>query len=156
MNRAANFLPPSDAAEDDPWPEKLADAAFHGVAGEIIRNIEPHSEADPAGMLVQLLTGFGNLIGRNAHFRVEGDVHPAKLFCCLVGATSKGRKGTSWGQVANLLRAIDPDWHEDRIKSGLSSGEGLIWQVRDPITKREPIKERGRLVEYQGHRARRG
>lgn len=33
--------------------------------------------------------------------------------------------------------------------SGLSSGEGLIWAVRDPILKREPVRERGKVVDYQ-------
>jgi hypothetical protein len=32
--------------------------------------------------------------------------------------------------------------------SGLSSGEGLIWEVRDPIEKQEPLKEKGRVVGY--------
>lgn len=38
---------------------------------------------------------------------------------------------------------IGPEWAAARIMSGLVSGEGLIWQVRDPITKLEPLKERG-------------
>src|SRR5215472_7873863 len=29
------------------WPEPLRPAAFHGPAGELVRLIEPHSEADP-------------------------------------------------------------------------------------------------------------
>jgi hypothetical protein len=33
--------------------------------------------------------------------------------------------------------------------SGLSSGEGLVWQVRDPISKREPIRNGGRITGYQ-------
>ena len=35
------------------------------------------------------------------------------------------------------------------MMSGLSSGEGLIWQARDPIMKSEPVKEKGRVVDYQ-------
>jgi hypothetical protein len=33
--------------------------------------------------------------------------------------------------------------------SGLSSGEGLIWAVRDPIEKQERVKERGQPVRYE-------
>ena len=29
------------------WPEPLAPEAFHGVAGEVVKILEPHSEADP-------------------------------------------------------------------------------------------------------------
>jgi hypothetical protein len=32
---------------------------------------------------------------------------------------------------------------------GLSSGEGLIWSVRDEIRERVPIKERGQIVRYE-------
>src|SRR5262249_33688502 len=36
-----------------------------------------------------------------------------------------------------------------RVGSGLSSGEGLIWEVRDPITKRERVKEKGQPVRFE-------
>lgn len=47
-----------------------------------------------------------------------------------------------------LARAV-PEWLGNRVRSGLSSGEGLIWAVRDPIERSEPIKEKGRVVAYQ-------
>jgi hypothetical protein len=62
-----------------------------------------------------------------------------------VGETAKGRKGTSWGQVKAPLKMVAPDWGQ-RIKSGLSSGEGLISQVRDPVYKREARKRQGQTV----------
>jgi len=49
-----------------PEPAPLGEAAFHGLAGRIVHRIEPHSEADPAAILVQLLIAFGNLVGRLA------------------------------------------------------------------------------------------
>lgn len=131
------------------WPAPLAPEAFHGLAGEFVRLVEPHSEADPAALLLQFLVEFGSVIGRGAHFRVEADNHFANLFVVLVGATSKGRKGTSESQVRNVFRALDPGWAEARVMSGLASGEGLIWQVRDLIEAREPIRERGKVTGYQ-------
>jgi Protein of unknown function (DUF3987) len=71
-----------------------------------------------------------------------------RLFCALVGETSKARKGTSWGYLKNIFGGIDPIWKE-HIQTGLSSGEGLIWAVRDEITKRQPVKEKGRLSGYE-------
>jgi hypothetical protein len=45
---------------------------------------------------------------------------------------------------------VDVGWTKNCNKSGLSSGEGLIWAVRDPIEKKEPIKRKGGCVEgYQ-------
>ncbi|MGI8542155.1 MAG: DUF3987 domain-containing protein [Aridibacter sp.] len=126
----------------------LSEKAFYGLAGEIVRTIEPHTEADNAALLVQLLTGFGSLIGKTAYFRAEADQHFTKLFCVLVGASSKGRKGTSWGQIRRLLLKVDKTFI-NVIQDGLSSGEGLIYHVRDPQSKSVPIKEKGKITGYQ-------
>jgi hypothetical protein len=44
------------------------------------------------------------------------------------------------------LDQIDWQWSTAKVRSGLSSGEGLIWKVRDPITKTQPVKEKGRYT----------
>lgn len=131
------------------WPEPLDDAAYYGLAGDFVRTIAPHTEADPVALLAQLLVAFGNLINRGAHFVAEADRHYTNLFAVLVGRTAKGRKGSAWGQVRARVRLADPDWAADRIQSGLSSGEGLISAVRDAITKLEPVREHGRITGYE-------
>ena len=65
----------------------------------------------------------------------EADRHGTNLNTVVVGETAKGRKGTSWGNIKRLFDGVDPKWVKDRIQSGLSSGEGLIWAVRDAIEK---------------------
>jgi len=112
------------------WPDPPPMETYYGLAGDIVRAIQPHSEGDPVALLVQLLVGFGSLIGRTAHFTVEARHHYLNLFAVLVGGTSKGRKGTSWGRIRSVLERVEPTW-ADRIASGLSSGEGLIFHVRD-------------------------
>ena len=57
------------------------------------------------------------------------------LFLVLVGDTAIGRKGTSEYHIRRLFEAVDSDWVHERLVSGLSSGEGLIWHVRDPVYK---------------------
>lgn len=133
------------------WPEASPLEAFHGLAGDFVRTVEPHTEADPVALLGQFLTYFGNVIGPlGPYYRVEGDYHHLKLFVNLVGDTSKARKGTSHGHIQNIYRQVAPEWTKTRIMGGLSSGEGLIWGVRDPITKREPVKDKGKHTgEYQ-------
>ena len=116
------------------WPDPLKSEAFQGLAGEWVRVVEPHTEADPAALLVQFLAAFGNLIGRKPYYRAESDRHFTNLFAVIVGQTAKGRKGTSWGLVKAVLREVDETWAATRISSGLSSGEGLIWSVHDEIT----------------------
>jgi hypothetical protein len=132
-----------------PWPAPIAGEAFHGLAGEIVRAISPHSEADPVAILVQFLTAFGSAAGRAAYFPVEADRHFANIYVVLVGETAKGRKGTSLSHVLRLFEYADPSWRRERVVEGLSSGEGLIWAVRDAVVSREAIREKGRVVGYQ-------
>jgi hypothetical protein len=115
------------------WPQPATKAAFHGLPGDFVRLIEPHSEADRVAVLAQLLVAFGSAVGRNPYFRVEADSHYPNINCVLVGATSKGRKGSSWGHVKRLFEAVDSYWAGKCILSGMSSGEGLIHAVRDPV-----------------------
>jgi hypothetical protein len=135
--------------ESTNWPDPLVSAAFHGIAGETVKAIEPHTESDPAALLIQFLVGFGNLIGRGAYTVADGARHGTNLFGAIVGITSKGRKGTALGHVKSVLQGIEEKWANESVQGGLSSGEGLIWAVRDPIEKQEHIREKGRVVEYQ-------
>ncbi len=131
--------------EAAPWPI-LDDDAYHGLVGEIVRTIEPETEADNAAILIQTLVSLGSVVGRGPHFVVEGTDHYANLNAVLVGKTSKGRKGTSEGRVRKIFQFVDAKWSSDRILAGLVSGEGLVWAVRDPIYKTENVKEKGRIV----------
>lgn len=131
------------------YPAPLAEAACYGLAGDIVRAVEPHTEADPVAILANLLTAFGNLIGSRTHLRVGADNHYPRLFCVLVGEPAKGRKGSSWSPIRSLFDEIDPGWVRDKIQTGLSSGEGVIWAVRDPIKKLQPVKEKGRVTDYE-------
>jgi hypothetical protein len=104
---------------------QLSEDALYGLPGDIVRAILPNSEADPAALLVQSLVFFGNCIGRTAHFVAEDDKHYLNLYALMVGDTSKSRKGTSLGGVRRVFRDVDENWSKTRIRSGLSSGEGL-------------------------------
>jgi Protein of unknown function (DUF3987) len=137
--KAGQIISSSDTEESirtaisaPPWPKPLSDAAYHGIAGEFVRTILPHTEADPAALLFQLLTFAGNVFGDTAWLTVERTKHYANLFIVVVGATAKSRKGTAEGWVRDLLRIAAPTWDRNCIASGLSTGEGLIARVRDP------------------------
>jgi hypothetical protein len=130
------------------WPAR-PEGAFVGLIGDMVAKVGPHSEADPVAILLSTLTAFGNLIGRAAHFVAEGSCHFLNEFLALLGETSKGRKGSSWGQVLRVFLGVDEAWATTRIMGGLSSAEGAIWQVRDAITTRQPVKEKGRTVGHE-------
>jgi hypothetical protein len=122
----------------------LTEQCYHGVLGRITKAIMPHTEADPAAVLMQLIIAFGNVIGHSPHFLVEATKHYTNLFGCIVGKTSRSRKGTAWDYVRELFSLIDPTWAQDRIKTGLSSGQGVLWAVRDAINTTEVVREKGK------------
>lgn len=126
------------------WP-KLNNLALHGVAGDFVRLVEPHSEADPAALLVQFLAAAGNMLGRNAYFLADGSRHHPNLFPVIVGKTAKARKGTSWRWVDDFMGKADDAWGLRR-HSGLSSGEGLISAVRDPSSDDTGVVEKRLFV----------
>jgi hypothetical protein len=113
-----------------PWPT-LDGAALDGLAGDVVRILEPHTEADPAALLVTFLTLFGNAVGSRSHVRVGAAQHPARLFVCLVGDTARARKGQSFAEVGSLFELADPAWWDAARAGGLTSGEGIIARVRD-------------------------
>lgn len=135
-----------------PWPCAL-DGAYYGPLGEAARVIEPLTEADSMAVLVQLIVAFGNAVGRGPRVVLGSTRQWANLFTVIVGKSSKSRKGTSWQNALAIIGGVDQPWASDRIKSGLSSGEGVIHAVRDPLIVREPIREggkrTGRVINYQ-------
>jgi hypothetical protein len=136
--------------EQRPWPAPLDERAYHGIAGRLVRTVEPHTEADPSAVLVQFLVVAGNAIGRGPYYVIEATKHRTNEFALIVGDTSRARKGTSFDRVRRPLELIEGEsWAGERIMSGLSSGEGLIWQDRDPIHRRDAVKEKGRVVDYE-------
>jgi hypothetical protein len=116
------------------WPV-LADEAYHGLAGEIVKAIGPHTESHPVAIHGTFLAEVGSAIGRGAYWRIEDDVHYCKVWPVMVGETSKGRKGTSQGRTDALMKLAAPEWADTCLETGLSSGEGLIYRVRDPLYK---------------------
>lgn len=122
------------------WPEEMAPEAFDGLAGEIVRRILPRTEADPAALLVQFLVAFGNAAGHAPHLEIGAARHGVNLFACIVGRSSRARKGTSWNFIRRIMTEADSDWSQRRILSGLCTGEGMIEAVRDARFKRERVE----------------
>jgi hypothetical protein len=127
---AAPEMPVPPAA---PWPAAPAEEAYHGLAGDFVRLVGPQTESDEVALLAQFLVFFGNAAGRNGYRQVEAKRHHGNLFAVLVGRTSRGRKGTALSWIESVFRSADKGWADNNIQNGLSSGEGLINAVRDPV-----------------------
>jgi hypothetical protein len=118
--------------------------ALSGLPGEFVRAMEPHTEADPAALLIQFLVFAGVMIGRRAGLRVGRGLHYPNLYAVLVGGTGAlGRKGTSFTDVRAFFAQVDPQFVSDRIAGGMSSGEGFLNEVRD---KQEKQNEKGESI----------
>ena len=111
----------------------MEEEAYRRIFGRIVELTEEHTEGDPVALLASSFTAFGSAVGRGAYMQIGATRHYPNLFCGIVGNTAKGRKGSMWDPVENIMHSSDRRWMEHRIQSGLSSGEGLISEVRDPI-----------------------
>jgi hypothetical protein len=126
-----------DKARETP---SLGDEAFHGVTGQIARKVAKETEADGRAILVGLLVGCGNIIGRTAYCRVDATHHFGSEFACLVGRTAGARKGLATDLVEEILRLTSDVWHQGCTVRGVSSGEGFIELVHDEVTKLVKVK----------------
>ena len=73
----------------------------------------------------------GAEIGRTAHVRVGAAFHYPNLYGVSVGPSgAAGRKGTARTEIRGVFA------RRVRVVGGVASGEGIIWNVRDPIPKR--------------------
>jgi hypothetical protein len=119
-------------------PPTLADPALYGLAGLAVRSLAPHTEADPAAILLQFLAAFGNLAGPAPHCIVGSTRHGLNLFVVLVGESSKARKGTSWRQLSSLFTEVDGLWAGRRVSTARPTANGIIRALRDeqPVTDR--------------------
>lgn len=131
----------------------LDDAAYYGLAGDVVRALDPHTEADPAGILVSLLAAFGAMVGPGPHALASSAHHPARIFPVLVGRTAGGRKGSAWSTTRYFLNLVDSLFIEKRILGGFGSGESLIDEVMDPDKDDAPPTDK-RLVVYEPELAR--
>ncbi|WP_447985027.1 DUF3987 domain-containing protein [Nitrospira sp. Nam74] len=133
---------PSVAA-GEAWPT-LDAAALHGVCGDIVRTLAPCTEADPIALLASLLGELGTLIGPQPHLVLDGCRHSLRIWVVLCGLSSKSRKGTADKRTQPVIQRADPSWTRGLYKGTLSSGEGLVYAVRDPQFREEPVKLHGK------------
>ncbi len=130
--------------------EPLAPEALYGLAGDFVRIVEPHTEADPAALLGSFLIASGNYFARNTYYLADGSKHYPNEFLVVVGNSSKGRKGTSWNHVRRVLEIAHAVYAKNNISSGLSSGEGVIWAVRDEPVEQQSIRHEEQVAGYEG------
>jgi len=108
-----------------PRPTGMAAEAFHGVAGEFVKLLEPVLETDRASILSNVLACAGVLFQREAHYKVTADTHYPADYFLTVGNSAISRKGTTTNAVLDVIERVQPGFKEN-ILHGLSTGQGLI------------------------------
>ena len=146
---------PAAVADDEPYdaeleaiplpeppalPPRPSLALEHGVIGHFMQRVELETEAHPVALATTLLVALGNVIDRGPHFWVGRTPHRANLFAAVVGNTGAGRKGTGLDIVRDCIRAADEAWFENCQSPNLTSGEGVVDALRDPVEKMIPVK----------------
>jgi hypothetical protein len=130
-----------------PWPDPIGEAGMFGLAGDFVRLVQKDTEADPNILLLVFLVYAGNQLGRTVYSTAGGDKHCTNLYLSIVGTTSHGRKGSALSVVeAFFLRGDGRAPGLANVLYGISSGEGLIWEIRDPITKEECDRKTGKIA----------
>jgi hypothetical protein len=127
------------------WNDKI----LYGIAGDIVRKISATCESHPAGMLVDFLVSFGNMIGRGPYFNINETEHFPNEFFIRVGDSSKSRKGTGRDVIDKVLEQIDHKWFTERVTSGFGSSEAIINQIRDSSMETRQVKVKGVVASEQ-------
>ena len=154
-------VPPEPTAEHSPGVERLWDVPIVGryyyqglessgaylFMGDHMLN---KLDAETGELLRSTRFGleYGMLVGPDPHFMVGLQRHEMRVWPVIVGPTGRGRKGLSHAEIVGVYKRVLEDFY-DRLTTGLSSGEGLIAAVHDPIYRREAIKEKGLVTGYQ-------
>lgn len=115
----------------DERPQMRDGPAFDTWPGGLVDTLAPYTEGDPAGLLMTLLTYAGAAMTRGPHVYLGNTHHPGRLNTCLIGATSKARKGTADAVIAPIIEKAEPEFFRTRITGGFGSGEAVIDAVRD-------------------------
>ena len=109
------------------------------MVGEILRVVEPETEANPAGVLLALLTLFGNSIGNGAWVTVGGRRHHPGIYAAICSRTSGG-KGDAYAVSRYVIGKADLPYMVGAIAQGVGSCESMVERVRDEL---ETIDKKG-------------
>jgi hypothetical protein len=119
-----------------PTPDAMREEAFYGLAGRVVRLLEPFMEADRAAILSNFLASSAVLFQHEAHCKVAADIHYPDDYFLTVGKSAISRKGTTTNLVLSLIEIVQPGFR-DRVLRGLSTGQGLI----QALIKKQPGNE---------------
>lgn len=115
----------------------LRSEGYYKLLGEIAWAGSVHSEAVPAALAINILAYFCAVLGPTLHIAIGDDFRALRIFALVTGPTSKGRKGYSTKLPRRIFDAVGKYLILPRFETNVSSGEGLVWMVRDELKDAE-------------------
>jgi hypothetical protein len=132
-----------------PLPEKegpsWSDDIYYGLIGDISRKMAEYNESHPAGILLDLVVGLGNMFGRTAYFNINSTRHYTNENLARVGDSAKSRKGGGRDAVDGFLQLVDPGFFQNRVVSGFGSPEAVIGLIKDGSTMQKIDRRTGQF-----------
>lgn len=110
---------------------ELAPEALYGPMGNIVRALEPTTEAAPVALLTQLITAYGVMLGRRPVAQIWNEPQHTVLYTVVTGASAAARKSTAARAVRPFLSILDPDFLVNNTEEGMASGEAIVDALRD-------------------------
>lgn len=152
---------PAISVQEDIWqpisqqaiPFELNQDAYHGLAGQFAEEAVRESEASPVAVLLTFLARFGcevfNPKTLCPYYEIGDTKHYPRLFVAICGQTAKARKGTSAKPVERLFDFPSTLYTSSiQVSPGpLSSGEGLIYAVRDKRKELDPVSGEMKVID---------
>ena len=129
----------SHGSHSQDWPTAPSEAAYHGPIGELVKLIEPHSEADPLAVLTQLLVAVGNTVETDPLRRRRS--RPP-----LPQPLHRPSRRDSQGSQRNLVGLCAPREHSDRRGMGEPNHGRPLKRRRPHRTGKRTRKKRNKRM----------
>jgi hypothetical protein len=111
---------------------QVSPVVYTGMLGRIVQTIEPHSEADPVGILGALLSAFGSAVTNLPQVVYGTQSQTLSTWIVLIGNTGMGRKGTATRAALGVVKAALPDWARATFLEGCpQSGPAYVSTLAD-------------------------
>ncbi|SCY62497.1 putative DNA primase/helicase [Nitrosospira sp. Nl5] len=133
---------PRNKKSDAPLaPPTMPEVGFPPLIRDIVEVACNSSEAHPVAVAANVLAYFSATIGRVVFQRIGDAVIHCRPFPLIVGKSGKARKGTAESTVRKIFKRVDAitskrrgvEEHLRCHTGGLSTGEGIAWNIRDPV-----------------------
>jgi hypothetical protein len=128
---AETYVPPGEIPEVAEPKVPPANSPLWGtLVGDFVQEVSPLTEADKMNTGIQFLTMLSAYIRSYAY--VSATKHPANIFSVVVGPTASSHKGDAERLSEAAIHAAMPESRVRKVK-GVSSGEGVIYHLRDGV-----------------------